>query len=69
MYIYVYLRTCFSNKIHEIPHIMSFLSSIGGVVESNLVYKMYDPISAHHAIHVNCIIALHLQSDRAGERL
>ena len=32
---YVYLRTCFSNKIHGLPQIMSPLSSFGGVVESN----------------------------------
>ena len=37
-----------------------------------LVFKMHAPISAHHAIHVNCVlIALLLQSvqpDRAGEQ-
>ena len=38
-----------------------------------LMFKMHAPNSAHHAIHVNCVlIALHLQSvqpDRAGERV
>ena len=34
-YYVCYLRTCFSNKIHGIPQIMSLLSSFGGVVESN----------------------------------
>ena len=37
------------------------------------MFKMHAPISAHHAIHKNCVlIALHLQSvqpDRVGERV